>query len=242
MANKNGGRESGLRVSLRSILLIRAAELCTATLEMVVAFLDDREGLDVVPGQVYEVQVCLIEKIILEGPCAHPFEEIQPHLAHKNQGFVVDLLYLGELPGVKEFENGSDAARRNHKGIRKVHEAVEPFREALKLPLDIKMGGKTLFLWKRYVETDGTDGRILFPFIETVTRCLHQARSTSRDKINFRRGYETGQIEDLVILRAILFQSCRSEDGNTKLIIVQFLFEFVHGGSKTSVFWFIRCP
>ena len=69
---------------------------------MVVAFLDDCEGFDVVLGQIYEVQVRFIEKIILEGPGAHPFEEIRPHLTHKNQWFVGKLLYLGELPGVKK--------------------------------------------------------------------------------------------------------------------------------------------
>ena len=84
------------------------------------------------------------------------------------------------------------------------------------------------------------NGRILFPLVEPITRCFHQARSTSCDKINFRRCNETGQIEDLVILRAICFESRRSEDGNTKLIVVQPLVKFVHGTSKTSVFWFIQ--
>ena len=84
-------------------------------------------------------------------------------------------------------------------------------------------------LWKRYVETDGAVGGILVPVVEPVARCLHQARSTSRNKVHSRGGNKTGQIEDLVILRAILFQSCRSEDGNPKLIVVQLpFFEFVH--------------
>ena len=107
------------RIALRPIFLICTAELCTATLEMIVAFLDDGEGLDVVPGQIYEVQVRSIEKIMLEGPRAHPFEEIKPHFAHKDQGLVDDLFYLGELPGVKEFKNSSDAARHNHKTPKK---------------------------------------------------------------------------------------------------------------------------
>jgi hypothetical protein len=54
---------------------------------MFVTFLDDLKGLDVILGQVYEVQVRFIEKVMLEGPHEHPFEEIQPHFAHKNQGF-----------------------------------------------------------------------------------------------------------------------------------------------------------
>ncbi|MBP1750813.1 MAG: hypothetical protein H6Q52_3352, partial [Deltaproteobacteria bacterium] len=99
MACKKQG-ESCFQILLWPVLLICTAEPCTATLEMVVAFLDDRKDLDVVPGQIYEVEVRFIEKIMLEGPRAHPFEEIKPHFAHKNQGLADDLFYLGELPGV----------------------------------------------------------------------------------------------------------------------------------------------
>jgi hypothetical protein len=149
LPTKRGAREgstgacstSGSRVASN-----RQYSTMAGTPEVVVPFLDDREGLKIVPGQVDEVQIPLVEKTILEGPFAHPFEEIAPHIAHKYQG-LVDLLYLGELPGVEELENGPDTTGRHYEGIREFHEAVEPFRKAIELLLDIEMGGITLLLW-----------------------------------------------------------------------------------------------
>jgi hypothetical protein len=59
---------------------------------MVETSLDDCEGLDVVFGQVYEVKVRSIQKIVLKRPRAHPGKYVEPHLAHKDQGLPISFL------------------------------------------------------------------------------------------------------------------------------------------------------
>jgi hypothetical protein len=126
-----------------SVLLIGTAELCTATHEIVVAFLDDREGLDAVLGQVYEVQVRFIEKIILEGPCAHPFEEIHPHVAHKNQGFVGDLLSIfasSHLRRRPDRQRGCRSKEESRPQCRNIDECILDLRKKLANTLLSQMG------------------------------------------------------------------------------------------------------
>lgn len=131
-----------------------------------------------------QLEVAFVEVASPEGFVAEPFEQADPLFTYEDYWNVLDVFYLENLPCVKKFEEGSDAAFCYYDSIRKEHEVVEPLRESSESFFDLDAFVEFLFVREINVEAERFCVRFLRAGIMACVCSFHDAWTAARDYVD----------------------------------------------------------